>query len=229
MFKLQLLQKQYPLRDIPDFTIRSEYKSMKKTYDIIVKQLSVDSSVETYKNYLVGGFMVCEMVFGRIGFDMEGFTQQQLLSMNSYEKLLLELGEKTYTPAGMDKWPVEVRLALAILFNAVWFIAAKMIMKKTKINILSLFNNTKGLNKSGTTPSSVSPRTWENSKSRSPQSEFNFIGRKNENNSVGRTQMKGPSINRIDEGFGSGSDESRRDMREQGIETLNNFNDQKSH
>ncbi len=220
MFKLQLLQKQYPLRDIPDFTIRSEYKSMKKTYDIIVKQLSVDSSVETYKNYLVGGFMVCEMVFGRIGFDMEGFTQQQLLSMNSYEKLLLELGEKTYTPAGMDKWPVEVRLALAILFNAVWFIAAKMIMKKTKINILSLFNNTKGLNKSGTTPSSVSPRTWENSKSRSPQSEFNFIGRKNENNSVGRTQMKGPSINRIDEGFGSGSDESRRDMREQGIETL---------
>ncbi len=41
--------------------------------------------------------------------------------------------------------------------------------------------------------------------------------------------MKGPSINRIDEGFGSGSDESRRDMREQGIETLNNFNDQKSH
>ncbi len=33
-----------------------------------------------------------------------------------------------------------------------------MIMKKTKINILSLFNNTKGLNKSGTTPSSVSPR-----------------------------------------------------------------------
>ncbi len=60
---------------------------MKKTYDIIVQQLSVDSSVETYKNYLVGGFMVCEMVFGRIGFDMEGFTQQQLLSMNSYEKL----------------------------------------------------------------------------------------------------------------------------------------------
>ncbi len=28
MFKLQLLQKQYPLRDIPDFTIRSENKSI---------------------------------------------------------------------------------------------------------------------------------------------------------------------------------------------------------
>ncbi len=104
------------------------------------------------------------------------------------------------------------------IINAVWFIAAKMIMKKTKINILSLFNNTKGLNKSGTTPSSVSPRTWENSKSQiSTQSEFNFIGRKNENNSVGRTQMKGPSINRIDEGFGSGSDESRERYERQGI------------
>ncbi len=35
MFKLQLLQKQYPLRDIPDFTIRSEYKSMKKLMTLL--------------------------------------------------------------------------------------------------------------------------------------------------------------------------------------------------
>jgi hypothetical protein len=220
MFKLQLLQKQYPLRDIPEFTIRSEYKSMKKTYDIIVKQLSVDSSVESYKNYLVGGFMVCEMVFGRMGFDMEGFTQQQLLSMNSYEKLLLELGEKTYTPAGMDKWPVEIRLALAIFFNAVWFIAAKMIMKKTKINILSLFNTTRGTggtSRSGTAPNTGTPN-W---RAQDASPEFNFIGRnglKNKMNTpTGDTPvMKGPSINRADdEGFGS--DEGRN--RSGGIET----------
>lgn len=215
MFKLQLLQKQYPLRDIPEFTIRSEYKSMKKTYDIIVKQLSVDSSVESYKNYLVGGFMVCEMVFGRMGFDMEGFTQQQLLSMNSYEKLLLELGEKTYTPAGMDKWPVEIRLALAIFFNAVWFIAAKMIMKKTKINILSLFNTTRGTgggtSRSGTAPNTGTPN-WR-SKDASP--EFNFIGRNGLKNKMNTPNgdtpvMKGPSVNRADdEGFGSDDGRNR--------------------
>ena len=210
MFKLELLQKQYPLQNIPQFTIRSEYKSMKKTYDIIFKQLSVDSSVETYKNYLVGGFMVCEMVFGRIGFDMEGFTQQQLLSMNSYEKLLLELGEKTYTPAGMDKWPVEVRLALAIFFNAVWFVAAKMIMKKTKINILSMLNTTRGLSESASTRRSAP------SERQSPS--FTFInstsgGMKKSPDirnvsSSGTKIMKGPSSTEKqewrDEGFGSG-------------------------
>lgn len=190
MFKLQLLQKQYPLKDIPEFTIRSEYKSMKKTYDIIVKQLTVDSSVESYKNYLVGGFMLCEVVFGRIGFDMEGFTQQQLLSMNTYDKLLLELGEKTYTPAGMEKWSVEMRLALAIFFNAVWFIAAKMIMKKTKINILSLFNTSKTGGKSDTAPANYSGRN--------PSPDISFI--KKNNNKL----MKGPK--NTDEGFGGSTD-----------------------
>jgi hypothetical protein len=195
MFKLQLIQKQYPTKPIPEFTIRSEYKTMKKTYDIIVKQLSVDSSVDSYKTYLVGGFMVCEMVFGKIGFEMEGFTQQQLLTMNSYEKLLIELGEKTYTPAGMEKWSVEVRLALAILFNAVWFIAAKMIMNKTKIDILSLVNVT--TKKGNSIPSSSGPSPLNFSKMEFPKK--NTVAA----SSSRKPMMKGPSNTR-DEGIGSG-------------------------
>lgn len=200
MWKIDLLRKQYPLKSIPDITIRMDYKAMKKTYDILFKQLSVDSSTETYKNYLVGGFMVCEMVFGRIGFDMEGFTQQQLLSMNSYEKLLVELGEKTYTPAGMERWPVEVRLALAIFFNAVWFVAARIIQKKSKIDILALHNTIRGLGESSMRRSAPTDR--------SPGA-LNFIGKREKSeepklSASGTRMMKGPSLSEdVDEGFSS--------------------------
>jgi hypothetical protein len=141
MFKIDLLKKSYPNAMIPEFSIHSDYNTMKKTYDSTVRRLSLDSSVDNYKNYLIGGFMLCEFVLGSyMGFDMQGFTQQQILSMNSYEVLLIELGEKSYIPQG-SKWPVEIRLIGLILINVVFFIVSKMIMKKTGSNLLGLINN----------------------------------------------------------------------------------------
>jgi len=141
MFKIDLLKKSYPNAMIPEFSIHSDYNTMKKTYDSTVRRLSLDSSVDNYKNYLIGGFMLCEFVLGSyMGFDMQGFTQQQILTMNSYEVLLIELGEKSYIPQG-SKWPVEIRLIGLILINVVFFIVSKMIMKKTGSNLLGLINN----------------------------------------------------------------------------------------
>ena len=152
IFKFDLLKKSYPLAagSIPEYTIHSNLQEMQKTYDMTVRKLSLDSSVESYKTYLIGGFMVVEFVFGNfLGFEMEGFTQQQIISMHSYEKILIEIGEKSYVPTG-SKWPVELRLLSVIIMNAGFFIVGKMIMKKTGANLLNMVNSMNSNNNSTT-------------------------------------------------------------------------------
>lgn len=151
MFKFQLLQKSYPTSEIPEYTIHSDYHTMKKSYDMCVRRLSLDSSVEQYKTYLIGLFMGSEFIFGNfLGFDMQGFTQQQIINMHSYEKLLIELGEKSYVPSG-SRWPVELRLLFLVLMNTAFFLISKALMKKTGANLLGMINSM------NTTPTAAVP------------------------------------------------------------------------
>lgn len=139
LFKFDLLKKSYPEEEfsIPEYTIHSDFIEMQKSYDMAHRKLSLNSTVDSYKRYLNIGFAGTELVLGNfMGFDMAGFTQQQMSSMPNYERLLIELGEKSYIPEGSD-WPVEVRLCGMILMNAAIFIVGKMIIKKTGANIMS--------------------------------------------------------------------------------------------
>jgi hypothetical protein len=122
---------------------------MCRTYEDTVKRLSLDSSVETYKRYLIGAFMLIEYSFGKwLKFDMKGYTQQQIVSMSSYEKLLIEIGEKAYMPEG-EQWSVEIRLVFLVIINTAFFLVGKMVLNKTGANIMSAINN---MNTATTTP-----------------------------------------------------------------------------
>lgn len=141
LFKFDLLRKSYKDQNIPTFTIHSDYKMMCRSYEDTVRRLSLDSSVESYKRYLIGAFMLIEYCFGRwLKLDMKGYTQQQIVGMSSYEKLLIEIGEKAYMPEG-EQWSVEIRLVFLVIINTAFFLVGKMVLNKTGANIMNAINN----------------------------------------------------------------------------------------
>ncbi len=125
LFKFMVLKRQYPNVEIPDFTDHSDLITMERVYEQVIRRVSLDSSVETYKQYLVGGFIILEWISTNwVGINMSGFSNSQKGVMNKYDRLLLELGEKNYSSLE-SRFPVEVRLLFLILFNAGMFYIQK--------------------------------------------------------------------------------------------------------
>lgn len=141
LFKFDVLKKSYKDAKIPELSIHTDLNTLEKTYDATVRSVSLDSSVENYKKFLVAAFMVIEYALGK-RLDMEGFTKQQMVSMSSYERLLIELGEKSYRPSG-SAWSVELRLLGMIVLNTAMFLIGKIIVKKTggSTNLMSYLNS----------------------------------------------------------------------------------------
>lgn len=149
LFKFQLLANKYPQFVLKyPFNMRSDLKVMKNTYKMILKQIQVNNKVDNLNLYLLLGFMLCEQGLGKLGFDMEGFSKEQIANKKSYESLLLELGEKETSFYGDEKWCVEARLCRTLFFNALCFTIAKSMSKKSNFNFFSLLSSSKNDNKS---------------------------------------------------------------------------------
>jgi len=138
-FQYEVLKRMHPNAQIPEMTQYSDTKMMAKKYELLTKKLSLDSSVDNWKRYMMVFVLGCEVLLGKLNFDMEGFAQQQMISMNTYDSLLIELAEKNYVPNG-SKWPVELRLAGTFLINLAMFIMAKIIEKRYNLNLFSTIN-----------------------------------------------------------------------------------------
>lgn len=143
MFKFDLLHKSYknPAVPIPKPTIYDNYEKMSKQYEDTVHHLVLGKSVDNYKTYLTWGFMAIEFALGKwLSMDMKGFTQEQISNMDSYEHLLVEIGEKRYIPQG-KQWPVEVRLLGIVLINTAMFLVARQLLGGVGASILKSVNN----------------------------------------------------------------------------------------
>jgi len=138
--KFAILKRKYKEFKVPEFSPYTDIGTMKRTYESALKQLNLDSSVETYKKYLIGGFMATQWVVNKfLKIDMTGFAEQQILSMNQYDTLLVELGEKQRFQVP-SQLPVELKLLLLVGFNAIIFIVSKMFLKSSGDNILGSIN-----------------------------------------------------------------------------------------
>lgn len=146
MWRFHILKKKYknPATAIPDFNEHSELSEMKATYDRTTKELYLDSAVDSYRTYLIGGFMVTEFVCTNwAGVDLSGFTMTQTKMLYKYDMLLIELGEKSYNKWGMNL-PVEVRLAGLIILQAGLFYLGKVISANYGNSMADLFKGFTG-------------------------------------------------------------------------------------
>lgn len=138
-FHYNVLKRMHPNAAIPEFTIYSDPKVMAQKYDLLQKNLTLDSNIGNLKRYMIIFVMACEVILGKLNFDMEGFAQEQIISMSTYDSLLVEMAEKNYNPIG-SKLPVEVRLLGMLMMNLVMFIVTKLIAKSTGINLIGVIN-----------------------------------------------------------------------------------------
>lgn len=141
LFKLNLLRKQYKDVHIPEFDQWTDVKTLQNEYERLTRQLKLDSTVENYKKFLTIAFFGLEFLLTNLikWNDMKGFAQNQLVGMNQYEKLLVEIGEKHYLEP-QKQWPPEMKLLGMVFMNAAIFVGTRMLFKGAGGGIMNMFS-----------------------------------------------------------------------------------------
>ena len=127
--KFSSLRAAYPAWVIPEFSEESSLDQVHDLYEDYVKRIIISLNSTQYKIYLTIFFLAIE-VFGIkvLGLDLRGYTKSQLATINRYDRLMLELGEKYYVQ-GNSNWPVEMRFMMMAGFNAIIFVVIRYLCK----------------------------------------------------------------------------------------------------
>jgi hypothetical protein len=134
--------------NIPEIDKNMSLYELHELYETYIKNIHIKDSSGKYKVYLIIMWLIIELACTKMGLHIQGYTMSQFKSMNKYERLLLELGEKNYktSHSEMSDWPVEMNILFMALVNAVTFIVIKMLseyinpdMAEKIINMMTSF------------------------------------------------------------------------------------------
>jgi hypothetical protein len=130
LYKFNTLRRSYKHAKIPEYTEYTDLKTLKREYEMITKQIKIDLAAEKYKKILLFLFFGLEYVLRNfLKFqDIAGFAQEQMVKINDYESILLEIGEKHYVSES-KQWPAELRLLGVVAMNAAMFVLPKVLLK----------------------------------------------------------------------------------------------------
>jgi hypothetical protein len=177
--KFSILRKRYKDAKIPEFNLYTDINTLRKTYDSTVRNLQLDATVDNYKRYLMIGFTVTQFLVTKFAnIDMSGFAEQQILSINQYESLLFEIGEKSYFKTNTA--PPELRLLFLIGFNAVIFVMSKMIFNGGS-SVLSSLGGTTSQSNQENKDSSQKPKSHMRGPSVDDLKDFENLSKKTKN------------------------------------------------
>lgn len=123
--KFNVLRSYYPQSNIEN---PPEYYTIDQIHDLYechVNRIMVTLSCNEYKVYLVITLLAMEVFFINVlKLDVQGFTLSQISKMSSYERLLIELGERNLIEKN-STWPIEIRILFVCGFNMLMFLAVK--------------------------------------------------------------------------------------------------------
>jgi hypothetical protein len=140
LLKFDLLKRTYPRAHIPKVSIHEDYASLERQYEDTLHNLSIENSVDNYKQYMTFLFMGIEWFLGKVfKMDMKGYTDHQLEQMHRYEKFLVQIGEKNYIPT-KKSWPVEIQLLISILVQTALFVLMRSIFNGAGASVLRTVN-----------------------------------------------------------------------------------------
>lgn len=140
--RLRILKREYPSYTFPAYNEFTSGQDLKRIYDDTYHTVTLDTNVEYYKTFLIVGFFGIEYVatkhFGMASFS--GFANYQFQKMEKYNRLLIELGEKSYMSFA-NNLPVEVRLIGLLLFDAAIFFICKFLSNGNNNMIGKIFGD----------------------------------------------------------------------------------------
>lgn len=125
LMRFKLLKRSYPGHEFPVYTEHTDLKTLKRMYEDTFKMITLDTTVSNYRTWISAAFLGIEFAANKLGLDFTGFAKFQLSKMDKYERLLIELGERSYSQFA-NNWPVEIRLLGIILLDAGLFYLGKM-------------------------------------------------------------------------------------------------------
>lgn len=160
IWRFHILRKSHKGKKFPTFTEMDDLSTMKMTYQRTLKEISLDQSVNSYRDYLIGGFLIIENL-GKHFIDpcFDGYATHQMQMMDKYDTLLVELGEKSYNRWGV-KLPVELRLLGMIIIQAGMFYMMSR-SGNSESGLASIIKVASGAGRTKGTVTEIDPETEE--------------------------------------------------------------------
>jgi len=125
--RIGILRDTWPTYGIPIPTESQSLRDIISGYNEYVRHIAARNSTDQFRLIIVFLWLFSEYILVRwLKVTASGFTLIQMKTMNKYEQLLIELGEKNSVES-FSSWPVEIKLIGMTLLNIVIFVGIKMI------------------------------------------------------------------------------------------------------
>jgi hypothetical protein len=137
--KFLILRNGYEEWDVPIPTPDMPLRYVHQLYVSYVKQITIHGKTMYYKIFVVVLFGFIEWFSARNGIDLTGYAALQIKKLQRYDAVLLELGEKYYSPTS-GEMSVEIRIFGLAAIHALIFFGGRYLEKNFGIPAQTVYD-----------------------------------------------------------------------------------------